>query len=168
MTTIFWPFGLRPGVKVKWSKIFDHDHGQNFKFAVVKWSKLAIFDHDHTQNLWITGVKWSKLVNFNHWLMAKSRVSWSTFLTIDHGVNSRVSWSWSVPYPLIIQVDLLIKISSPRPRGGKRNLSGQYWRWDCNSSPLVKYQSLVMLIWVPYSSLVPGQFHIPAWYQRVN
>ena len=25
--------------------------------------------------------------------------SWSTFLTIDHGVNSRVSWSWSVPYP---------------------------------------------------------------------
>ena len=21
------------------------------------------------------------------------------FLTIDHGVNSRVSWSWSVPYP---------------------------------------------------------------------
>ena len=31
--------------------------------------------------------------------MAKSRVSWSTFLTIDHGVNSRVSWSWSVPYP---------------------------------------------------------------------
>ena len=25
--------------------------------------------------------------------------SWSTFLTIDHGVISRVSWSWSVPYP---------------------------------------------------------------------
>ena len=25
--------------------------------------------------------------------------NWSTFLTIDHGVNSRVSWSWSVPTP---------------------------------------------------------------------
>ena len=25
--------------------------------------------------------------------------SWSNFLTIDHGPNSRVSWSWSVPYP---------------------------------------------------------------------
>ena len=28
---IFWPFGLRPDVMVKWSKIFDRDHGQNFK-----------------------------------------------------------------------------------------------------------------------------------------
>ena len=56
MTTIFWPFGLRQGVMVKWSKIFDHDHGQNFKIAVVKlngqikWSKLVIFDHDYGQN----------------------------------------------------------------------------------------------------------------------
>ena len=24
---------------------------------------------------------------------------WSNFLTIDHGSNSRVSWSLSVPYP---------------------------------------------------------------------
>ena len=24
------------------------------------------------------------------------------FLTIDHGVNSRVSWSWSVPYKILI------------------------------------------------------------------
>ena len=46
---------------VKWSKIFDHDHGQNFKIAVVKWSKLAIFDHDHGQNYKIFVVKWSKL-----------------------------------------------------------------------------------------------------------
>ena len=71
MTTIFLPFGLRPGVMVKWSKIFDHDHGQNFKIALVKWSKMAIFDHDHGQNSRITVVKWSKLVN----------------LTIDHGQN---------------------------------------------------------------------------------
>ena len=69
MTMIFRPFGLRPGVMVKWSKIFDHDHGQNFKITVVKWSKLVIFDHDHGQNFKITVVKWSKLVN----------------LTIDHG-----------------------------------------------------------------------------------
>ena len=69
MTTIFLPFGLRPGVLVKWSKIFDHDHGQNFKIAMVKWSKLAIFDHNHDQNLRITVVKRSKL----------------GILTIDHG-----------------------------------------------------------------------------------
>ena len=48
MTTISLPFGLRPGVMVKWSKIFDHDHGQNFKFSMVKWSKMAIFDRDMT------------------------------------------------------------------------------------------------------------------------
>ena len=24
---------------------------------------------------------------------------WSNFLTVDHGSNSRLSWSWSVPYP---------------------------------------------------------------------
>ena len=53
----------------KWSKIFDHDHGQNFKMTVVKWSKLVIFDHEHGQNFKITEVNWSKLVN----------------LTIDHG-----------------------------------------------------------------------------------
>ena len=69
MTMIFRPFGLRPGVMVKRSKIFDHDHGQNFKITVVKWSKLAIFDHDHCQNFKISVVKWSKLV----------------ILTIDHG-----------------------------------------------------------------------------------
>ena len=45
------------------------DHGQNFKIAVVKCSKMAIFDHDHGQNTRISVVKWSKLVN----------------LTIDHG-----------------------------------------------------------------------------------
>ena len=61
---IFLPFGLRPGVMVKWSKIFDHDHGQNFEITVVKWSKLAIFDHDHGQNFKIAVVKWSKFVNF--------------------------------------------------------------------------------------------------------
>ena len=42
MITIFWPFGLRLGVMVKWSKIFDCDHGQNFKIALVKWSKFVI------------------------------------------------------------------------------------------------------------------------------
>ena len=46
MTTIFRPFGLRPGVMVKWSENFDHENGQNFKIAVVKWSKLVVFDHD--------------------------------------------------------------------------------------------------------------------------
>ena len=71
MTTIFLPFGLRPGVMVKWSKIFDHDHGQNSKISVVKWSKLAIFDHDHDHDQhfrlpWLNGQNWS-------------------ILTIDHG-----------------------------------------------------------------------------------
>ena len=66
MTTIFLPFGLCPGVMVKWSKIFDHDHSQNCKIFVVKWSKLAIFDHDHGQNSRIIMAKWSKLVNFDH------------------------------------------------------------------------------------------------------
>ena len=51
---------------VKWSKIFDHDHDQNFKIAVVKWSKLAIFDHDYGQNYKIVEVKWSKLAIFDH------------------------------------------------------------------------------------------------------
>ena len=51
---------------VKWSKIFDHDHGQHFKIAVVKWSKLAIIDHDHGQNYKIFVVKWSKLAIFDH------------------------------------------------------------------------------------------------------
>ena len=64
MATIFGPFGLRPGVMVKWSKIFYHDHSQNSKIAVVKWSKLGIFGQD--QNLRTTVVKWSKLVNFDH------------------------------------------------------------------------------------------------------
>ena len=31
---------LCPGVMVMWSKIFDLDHGQNFKITVVKWSKF--------------------------------------------------------------------------------------------------------------------------------
>ena len=56
---------------VKWSKMFDHDHAQNFKIAVVKWSKSAIFDHDHRQNFKIAVVKWSK----------------SVILTIEHGQN---------------------------------------------------------------------------------
>ena len=48
----FRPFGLRPGVMVKWSKIFDHDHGQNFKnydfghyLKFWSWSWSKIFDH---------------------------------------------------------------------------------------------------------------------------
>ena len=72
MTTIFDHLSWSPGVMVKWSKIFDHDHGQNFKIAVVKWSKLAIFDHGHGQNLRITVVNWS---NGQNW----------SILTIDHG-----------------------------------------------------------------------------------
>ena len=36
---IFSPFGLRPSVMVVWSKIFDHDHGRNFKITMVKWPK---------------------------------------------------------------------------------------------------------------------------------
>ena len=51
---------------VKWSKIFDHDHGQNSKIAVVKWSKLAIFDHDHGHDYKIFVVKWLKLAVFDH------------------------------------------------------------------------------------------------------
>ena len=59
----------RPGVMVKWSKIVDHDHGQNLKIAVVKWSKMAIFDQTIIQELlWSIGQNWS-------------------ILTIDHGQN---------------------------------------------------------------------------------
>ena len=83
-----------------WDTLYVNDHGQNFQIAVVKWSKFMVtFDHDHGQNLRINVVKRSKLVSFDHRTWAKSRVSWSTFLTIDHRVNSRVSWSWSVPCP---------------------------------------------------------------------
>ena len=56
---------------VKWSKILDHDHGQNFQIAVVKWSKLVIFDHDHSQNY---ELPWSNGQNLS-------------ILTIDHGQN---------------------------------------------------------------------------------
>ena len=59
MTTIFLPFGLCPGVTVKWSTTFDHAHGQNFKIVVVKWSKLDIFGHEQSQNSRTTMVKWS-------------------------------------------------------------------------------------------------------------
>ena len=51
-------------VKLPKLAIFDHDHGQNFKIAVVKWAKLAIFDLDHGQYLRITvvnGQNWSIL-----------------------------------------------------------------------------------------------------------
>ena len=98
---------------VKWSKIFDHDHGQNFKISVVKWSKLAIFDHDHGQNFKIAVVKWSKLVilTIDHGQNRGLSWSWSTFLTIDHGVNSRVSWSWSVPYPPPLIIDIKVKFN---------------------------------------------------------
>ena len=101
-------------------KNFDHDHGQNFKIALVKWSKLVIYDHDHShdhgQNFKIALVEWSKLVDSDHRPWSNSRVSWSwsIFFTIDHGVNSRVSWSWSqsVPYPspnLKCHVNVLLK-----------------------------------------------------------
>ena len=102
MTTIF---GLGSGVIVNWSKIFDHDHSQNLKIAVVEWSKLIIFDHDHGRNLsntvlqWSNGRNWSILTIDHGQNQGCFGQSWSTFLTIDHGANSRVSWSWSVPYP---------------------------------------------------------------------
>ena len=32
------------------------------------------------------------------------------FLTIDHGVNSRVSWSWSVPYPPPPQIKIVARV----------------------------------------------------------
>ena len=60
ITTMFYHLAH---VRVSLSKIFDHKHGQNFKIAGVKWSKLAIIDHD--RNLRIAVVKWSKLVNFD-------------------------------------------------------------------------------------------------------
>ena len=62
---------------------------------------MANFDHDHSQNSRITVVKWSKLVNLtiDHGQNRGCHGHGQLFLTIDHGVNSRVSWSWSVPYP---------------------------------------------------------------------
>ena len=72
-----------------------------FKIAVVKWSKLALSDHDHGQNFKIAVVKWSKMVilTIDHGQNEGCHGHGQHFLTIDHGVNSRVSWSWSVPYP---------------------------------------------------------------------
>ena len=51
---------------VKWSKIFDHDHGQNFKIAVVKWSKVAIFDHEHGQKTKNYRGQMVKIGQFDH------------------------------------------------------------------------------------------------------
>ena len=93
-----------------WSKIIDHDHYRNFlinrgqmiEILTMARAKIHIFhdqngkpknfttdiDHrmpilttDHRENSRVLMV----MVNF--------------FQTIDHGANSRVSWTWPVPYP---------------------------------------------------------------------
>ena len=86
MTIIFWPFDLRPGVMVKWSKIFDHDHGQNFRLSVIKWIKIGYFWPWPWPKFQNCRDQMVKIGNFDHWPWTKSRESWSwsTFLTIDH------------------------------------------------------------------------------------
>ena len=58
-TMIFRPLGLRAGVMVMWSKIFDHDHGQNFE---MNRSNGQNFDHDHGQN---PNFSWSRWLTSN-------------------------------------------------------------------------------------------------------
>ena len=98
---------------VMWSKIFDHDHGQNFEITMVKWSKFrprpwptskifmaemvnlkfgleikpknTHFDHDHGQN---TNFPWSKWLTFDLTTKFEHKMN---VLTIDYGGNSRVS-----------------------------------------------------------------------------
>ena len=61
----------------------EHEHGRIF---------LTI---DEGQNFWEFV---AMVVFFDHWpLKNKKSWPWSCYLTIDHGANSRVSWSWSVP-----------------------------------------------------------------------
>ena len=99
MTTIFWPFGQRPGVMVKWSKIFDHDHGQNFKIAVVKWSKWPFLTMTMSK---IQEFPWSNGQNWSIWP--------STMGTIE-GVMVMVNvferWPWGKFQGVMVMVSAL-------------------------------------------------------------
>ena len=80
MTMIYRPFGPHPGVMVKWSKIFDHENGKKFRNYCGQMVKIGQFGP----------LAIGKFQGFTVIV---------NILAIDHGVNSRVSWSWSVPYP---------------------------------------------------------------------
>ena len=64
-------------------------------------------------------VKWPKFVNLtiDHGQIPGFHGHGQFFFTIDHGVNSRVSWSWSVPYPPP-------QIILSEREGGKKNSKG--------------------------------------------
>ena len=81
-------FDQRPGVMVKWSTIFDHDHDQNFIIAVVKWSELVILTKTMSK---IKDLLWSNGQNLSN-------------LPIDHEQNRRChffffkrDWVWKDP-----------------------------------------------------------------------
>ena len=50
-TMIFGPFGLHLGVMVMWSKISDHNHGQNPNFTWSKWSTSNIIKKFNDKNI---------------------------------------------------------------------------------------------------------------------
>ena len=99
MTTIFWPFGLGQGVMVKWSKIFDHDHGQNFKIAVVKWSKLAILTMTMAK---ITKFSWSNGQNWPFLTMTMAKIEGVMVM-----VNFFDHWPWGKFQGVMVMVSAL-------------------------------------------------------------
>ena len=56
---------------VKWSKIVDHDHGQNFKIAVVKWSNWPFLTMTMTK---ITKFSWSNGQNWPFLTMTMAKI----------------------------------------------------------------------------------------------
>ena len=66
---------------------------------------------------WLNGQNWY-ILTIDHGVNSRLSWSWSTFLTIDHGVNSRVSWSWSVDELEIYVITFVIE-------GMARNITKQ-------------------------------------------
>ena len=69
------------------------------------WSNSQDFDHDHRQDpnsslsKWSTGTE-KTFLTIDHGINLRMSVAMVKFLTIDHGANSRLSWSVSYPHPL--------------------------------------------------------------------
>ena len=99
---------LRPGVMVMWSKIFDHDHSQDFlnepcrmvKILTMTTVKIHIFDGQNgepknSQNFTTTFDHIIPILTIDH--STDSRVP--MVMVQFFGANSRVPWSWSVLIP---------------------------------------------------------------------
>ena len=100
MTTIFWPFGLRQGVMVKWPcPKFQNDHGQMVKNMTMTvhvdyqwpWSNFLIPLHGEN-----SGGQWPRSIIFRPLTLGKipgTKIS-GHFQVFNHRENSRVSWTW--------------------------------------------------------------------------